>query len=250
MAEIDRAESSVHTGTTQAPLDGPLSPARPEGPLVPAYGADNSIHSAAVDGLTASSPADVPQALEADGKTIIGDERALDLPEAAHGTFGFPVPATGLGESDAAVLTRRLAAAGFGDQDMMLPPSAERAGVIASFVLNAAMIPGWPPPRPIEGAPLRDFVATFPNAKTLSKSDLELLLYLAGLGFSRAHIARLLKALDDRKRRSRIMKAIAVIMTNVGALLEAFRQEIERRQEEAAEELRLKTPGGRAKIGV
>jgi len=33
------------------------------------------------------------------------------------------------------------------------PLQAERAGVLASFILNAAMIPGWPPPRPLIGGP-------------------------------------------------------------------------------------------------
>ncbi|WP_294641427.1 hypothetical protein [uncultured Aureimonas sp.] len=93
---------------------------------------------------------------------------------------------------------------------------AERAGVIASFVLNAAMIPGWPPPRPIEAA-------SFARAMALPASHFEQEEMEAGLLLLHAIrdsglAGRLLLALAAERRRRRLLAVLALLAAQGRAL--------------------------------
>ncbi|MGV8938746.1 MAG: hypothetical protein ACOH2J_16630 [Allorhizobium sp.] len=108
------------------------------------------------------------------------------------------------------------------------PLQAERAGVVASFLLNAAMIPGWPPPRPIEGVPVA--VSRFVlEQKELSDADRDLLLHLGKLLNSPEALRRLMRKAIGPKR-SKLMAALDFILTvmdDVTALLMAELERIE-----------------------
>ncbi|KQT54072.1 hypothetical protein ASG43_00045 [Aureimonas sp. Leaf454] len=152
--------------------------------------------------------------------------------------------------TDLDAATQALQDLGFGGHEPMLPAGTERAGILASFILNAAMIPGWPPPRPIEGVEIKTLQTLLSKNQIVSKGDLELLLYLANIGFSRAHLSKFLKRVEDRKRRSRILRAVALIMTNLVAVVDVMGRELQMLREEASDETRPKGPSHRARIGV
>lgn len=107
------------------------------------------------------------------------------------------------------------------------PMATERAGVLASFVLNAHFLPGWPPARPIESPEAKVLVNTLSQDKNLSKSDLELLTYLANFGVSREHLEKLLKALKRAAKRPGLLRALVCFLTNLSATLRALGTEVD-----------------------
>ena len=128
----------------------------------------------------------------------------------------------------------------------------ERAGVLASFILNAAMIPGWPPPRPIEGVPLQAFVGQLGRNPHLTAADKELLLYLANMGLTRRQLARLLRKVEVAKNKSRLLLAFSVLATNLQAAAKAFAEEIAARAEEfdETEMVALRSSSGRSRLSL
>lgn len=107
------------------------------------------------------------------------------------------------------------------------PMAAERAGVLASFVLNAHFLPGWPPARPVEGVEAKAFISTLAQDKSLSMADIELLTYLANFGVSRQHLDKLVKALKLAAKRPGLLQALACFVTNLSAALRALGTEVE-----------------------
>ena len=104
----------------------------------------------------------------------------------------------------------------------------ERAGVIASFILNAAMIPGWPPPRPFEMPPaaaLLDRLLSSPNA--LPGED-DMLGYFAERGAEAGLLARMRARLSglSRARRLRVLVGLAALWTTIEALIDALEQDL------------------------
>lgn len=102
----------------------------------------------------------------------------------------------------------------------------ERAGVIASFVLNAAMIPGWPPPRPIEPAAFSRQVALPTAGAALASDEMEAGLLMLKALRDPAVVAALLAALATQRRRRRILAILALLTTNLRALLSLWAAEI------------------------
>lgn len=124
------------------------------------------------------------------------------------------------------------------------PLQAERAGVIASFILNAAMIPGWPPPRPIEGVPVA--VAQFVNAqKELTEAERDLLLQLGKLLHSPETLGRLLRKAKAAAKRAKLLAALDFILTVVDELAGMVADELARLEDFVRED---RSGGARQKL--
>jgi hypothetical protein len=102
----------------------------------------------------------------------------------------------------------------------------ERAGVIASFVLNAAMIPGWPPPRPIEPAAFARQIVVTSAGPPLETDEMEAGLLLLKTLRDPAVVAALLAALATQRRRRRILAILALLTANVKAVLSLWAAEL------------------------
>ncbi|QJP15547.1 hypothetical protein G3545_18935 [Starkeya sp. ORNL1] len=116
----------------------------------------------------------------------------------------------------------------------------ERAGIIASFVLNAAMIPGWPPPRPIESA--RPDAAIAVHQLQMGVDEKETADYLARLGVPASLLARLAAWLEAFKRRARILFGLMILLGSTLAVLRGLKEEDE------ADEDELAAPDGRTRL--
>ena len=100
----------------------------------------------------------------------------------------------------------------------------ERAGVIASFILNAAMIPGWPQPilQPTQTDSVQATYIAFQNM-----DEAQLLEYVAALGGDEVLLTRVIKSCDDSDGRRKMLRAAIILATVVGAFVTALRTEIE-----------------------
>ncbi len=116
---------------------------------------------------------------------------------------------------------------------------AERAGTLASFILNAHMLPGWPPPRPFAGVgeSLKTLHRTTPQ---LSVNEEQLLVYLLNLGLNLAHLARVLKTIRSARRRSGILAAIASLLSSATGVLHVVELELGSLVEDLMQERRLR----------
>jgi hypothetical protein len=117
----------------------------------------------------------------------------------------------------------------------------ERAGVIASFVLNAAMIPGWPPPRPIESA--RPDAAVAVRQLQAGVDETETADYLTRLGIPASLMARLAAWLEAFKRRARILFGLMILIGSTHAVLRSLKEE-----EDEPDEDELIAPDGRTRL--
>ena len=126
------------------------------------------------------------------------------------------------------------------------PAAPERAGVLASFVLNAHFLPGWPPMRPIESPEAKAFVQRLALDKSLTKSDIEMLTYLANFGLTRHHLEKLVKALKRAGKRSGLLQAFVLFVGNLGAAVRALGTELESLVADLTveDEVQAKTPAG------
>lgn len=108
----------------------------------------------------------------------------------------------------------------FGQNAAGAPALAERAGVIASFVLNAAMIPGWPPPRPLEGA--RSDIAAALRQLRQATTEAEAGEALARMGMARDYLARIAARLAALRRRVRLLFGLVVLLNSTRSVLAAL----------------------------
>jgi hypothetical protein len=110
------------------------------------------------------------------------------------------------------------------------PGSIERSGIIASFILNAAMVPGWPKPHQAGGldvaGPQRD----------PSISDEEALKYLANLGASEAVREELGKMLRKGPPGRKILLGLAALLTALTVVIDTIRDELMAAQERQEDE--------------
>ncbi|WP_156417845.1 hypothetical protein [Aureimonas sp. AU4] len=98
--------------------------------------------------------------------------------------------------------------------------------MLASFVLNAAMIPGWPPPRPIEPASfLRQVPVPLPGT-AWAADEMEAGLLLAKLLGDPARVAALLAALRTQRRRRKVLALLALLATQTRMLLNLWAEEL------------------------
>jgi hypothetical protein len=98
----------------------------------------------------------------------------------------------------------------------------ERGGVIASFILNAAMIPGWPAQRPYAAAVAADPVRQVPDQAI---NDEEALTYLANLGASEELLEKIRKLLTTRVPGKKIVVFLASLMTALSVVIGSLRDE-------------------------
>ncbi|MDO1583209.1 hypothetical protein [Rhizobium oryzicola] len=119
-------------------------------------------------------------------------------------------------------------------QQQMQPFQVERAGIIASFILNAAMIPGWPPPRPIEGVPA--VVASFvQQQKELSDVERDLLLSIGKVLNAPKSLEKLLRILKASAKRAKLLAALDFLLAVTEDLVALLRAELERLEDLASD---------------
>ncbi|TPQ48650.1 hypothetical protein C2U72_22500 [Prosthecomicrobium hirschii] len=165
---------------------------------------------------------------DADGATTQGTERSARASSSTEGrTSG--LAAAGLPLADPATLS---AAAADG-----------RAGtIIDSMILNAAMIPGWPRPRPLTGAlPEEEAMRARKAAAGQAADGAEepslvgealLLSYLAALGVGEAMMARIRTLLVDENRRRNFLLFLARILKALKSIMASLKEELKRMREE------------------
>jgi hypothetical protein len=116
----------------------------------------------------------------------------------------------------------------------------EMGGIIASFILNAHFLPGWPPLRPVQDPEAKAFVAQLAKDAKLSKDDIAMLTYLANFGLNRSQLARILKLVASATNRSKLLEALTQLLANISAALGAVHAEIEALAEEIKEAGRVR----------
>lgn len=125
----------------------------------------------------------------------------------------------------------------------------ERAGVIASFILNAAMIPGWPLQRPFEPRVGEEIEIDLPLLQGMD--DEELVEYLAAIGANEGLSARIRAASNDPVRYRKLLRGLAVLVAIVTTIFVSMRSEIEEVMDDLREELALGetfAPRGRRRL--
>ncbi len=116
---------------------------------------------------------------------------------------------------------------------------AERAGIIASFMLNAAMLPGWPGERRFE--PPRGESARWPLPPVpTGLSETDLLTYLANMGLRPSPAARLMRGVRQIGRRLRLLLGLGLLLARIRLVLRTLKDEFE-----ALSEDEPTTPAGR-----
>lgn len=173
--------------------------------------------------------------------------------DAATAGDAFIAPRPGAAKDCAAAAQAALATLGFAAldgfpafaADAAMPMQAERAGVIASFILNAAMIPGWPPPRAIEGAAPHQAFAKAMSSAPLTPGETEMLMFLAHLIRNPALVERLMRLSERMLRRSRILAAFAMLFTGLKELVEVVKEELQSLEEDLEDGEVLFDGGGR-----
>lgn len=135
--------------------------------------------------------------------------------------------------STEAVVERALLSLGLGDGAANpMAMRAELGGIIASFILNAHFLPGWPPLRPVQDPEAKAFVAQLAKDPKLSKDDIAMLTYLANFGLNRTQLARILKLAASAASRSKLLESLAQLIANISTVLRAVHAEIEALAEE------------------
>ena len=102
----------------------------------------------------------------------------------------------------------------------------EAGGIIASFILNAAMIPGWPPPRLPET--IEDQVADLATRLQVSPemSAEDLMDYLAKFGVNEQLLERLRKAQLPPATTMKVLGYLAVLMTAISTIFASLKEEV------------------------
>jgi hypothetical protein len=132
----------------------------------------------------------------------------------------------------------------------MSSQQVERAGVIASFILNAAMIPGWPPPRPFVSVEVEELMTRLQKGP-VAASELEVMTYLSKFGLSKELLAKIFALMEAIRRRRLVMLALAILLTNARAVLESIKAELARLTEESeSAEAGVVAPSGRHHLSL
>ena len=131
--------------------------------------------------------------------------------------------------------------------------AVERAGIFASFILNAHMLPGWPPPLPFAVIP-EDFQAARASiVPQLSPNEEQILVYLLNLGLNFVHIARILKTVRSVRRRSSLFMALASILSSTASVTHVMETELAAVIDDLMQEKKLRTrmlPGARLRTDL
>lgn len=151
------------------------------------------------------------------------------------------------GPSSAEAEAQRTAEAGARPPGLPEAPvlQVERAGVIASFILNAAMLPGWPERRFLPAGPA---FGSGPQAMP-EMTEQEINAYLASLGLpALAERSGALSAQAQRRRRMLVF--LAVLATQVALAVETLRQELATLLAAAAEDSEAEMESLRARMSL
>lgn len=174
-----------------------------------------------------------PTRSEAPGQRAADAARADDRPAAsaspaAQGNAQ-PVPqAVDAPSPQSAASADALAMLGLADRMTQIGSlGAERAGVLASFILNAHMLPGWPPPRPF--ARVAEGLRTAGREATpqLTRNEELILIYLLNLGLNANHLDYVLKTIRSARRRSSLFTAIANLLSSATNVVHIVEVELE-----------------------
>ncbi|WP_375453303.1 hypothetical protein [uncultured Methylobacterium sp.] len=113
----------------------------------------------------------------------------------------------------------------------------ERAGIIASFILNAAMIPGWPPPLPFAPTLEARLLGLMPKQQASSEEG-DILAYIERCGVKPHGLARLRDLLAGlaKSRRMRFLLGLAVLLSAIETVLELVEEELARLAGDAGSE--------------
>lgn len=94
----------------------------------------------------------------------------------------------------------------------------ERAGIIASFILNAAMIPGWPPPRPFAAPAPESVRAALIMTPGLSEAGIEARMRRDGVRRTLLARMRALLARLTHSRRLQVMLGLTILLGAIAAI--------------------------------
>lgn len=129
------------------------------------------------------------------------------------------------------------------------------AGIIESAILNAAMIPGYPRPRPLVGVETEQVrnpaLALEPNPEADPLDEARITAFLAILGLPEAMMARIRAMLADDERRKGFLLTLMRMLKMVKLVLGSVREELEKIAEDLEEELARhgeRTPQGRHRL--
>lgn len=101
----------------------------------------------------------------------------------------------------------------------------ERADIIASFILNAAMIPGWPAPT-MHGFDPKDTIGTQRMSLNRLMTEDEALTYLANLGVDQGLMGKLRKRFAKFKRGKALILALATLLKTLAGAFDVLASEV------------------------
>lgn len=117
---------------------------------------------------------------------------------------------------------------------------------VGGAILNAAMIPGWPPPRPFATAFARELAGGMAADNPIVQE--KLLAGLGALGFAARLLAGLRRRLAALRRRPEVLVATGVLFASIMAVMEAAANELEALAEEEEDRDRAIGLSGRFRI--
>jgi hypothetical protein len=110
--------------------------------------------------------------------------------------------------------------------------NTERAGIITSVILNAAMIPGWPAPKPIELAAQRALVPDRLGKGLAPANEGEVMTYLANMGANKSLLSKIRDLTRPLVRQLQILIGLAVMLTLMTVTIRSLDQELAAIEEE------------------
>lgn len=230
-----RDEARSQAGTTPAP-GGTAGSARPgsadawEAPLRAATASGGS------DGAGTSER---PRALPDTARTAAASP--ADTWAAGTRNAGFDISSRGMSDIDPAGNEMpRIGSSGIGQ--FVTDPAASRSSM-ELVIVNAAMIPGWPAPRPFEmprhvgaregqripvaGQPVKPESV----AARKERDEAEIQTYLANMGVRRSLLERIRASLRPARNRLRVLFGLAVLATQVVFTLHTVLSELDRAED-------------------
>jgi len=134
----------------------------------------------------------------------------------------------------------------------------ERAGVVASMMLNAAMIPGWPGPLAYANAPAASDAVAPHALQNPALTETDIVTYLANFGVSAPVLEKLRPLFGEASSRKSLLLHLAILLSafcivfvQIKSELDAIVEEFIRRDEAGDEDLfagLAETRGGRLKM--
>jgi hypothetical protein len=115
--------------------------------------------------------------------------------------------------------------------------------MLGGAILNAAMIPGWPPPRPFANAIAKQLLSGEPG-----QAEESLLEVLKSLGVGKKLMDRLRDKLRQIRRKLEALINLGVLYATVMSVMESVADELQALADEEEDEIRASSFGGRQRI--